>query len=77
GDNVPVLLPTKHYDDEFCPMPRWESDKSYENMTLDEDEPVQETFDSRRVTLARPPSLSTIVQESSSPPPMAQTLAGA
>ncbi|GIZ47377.1 hypothetical protein CKM354_001047000 [Cercospora kikuchii] len=77
GDNVPVLLPTKHYDDEFCPMPRWESDKSYENMTLDEEEPVQETFDSRRVTLARPPLLSTIVQESSSPPPMPQTSAGA
>ncbi|KAF2208758.1 hypothetical protein CERZMDRAFT_101201 [Cercospora zeae-maydis SCOH1-5] len=78
GDNIPVLLPTMRYDDEFCPLPRWESETSYEDINLDDEQQTQEIYDtSRRATLARPPSLSTIVQESSSPPPLPQALKGA
>ncbi|KAM3417536.1 hypothetical protein BST61_g5773 [Cercospora zeina] len=78
GDNVPVLLPTLRYDDEFCPLPRWEAETSYEDITLDNEQQTEETYDfSRRATLARPPSLSTILQESSSPPLLPQALKGA
>ncbi|KAI5365408.1 hypothetical protein Slin14017_G052980 [Septoria linicola] len=74
GNNVPVLLPPKQDDDDdFCPLPRWESEVSYEDITLDGEE--EEAYDpTPRATLARPPSLSTIIQESSSPPAVPRAL---
>ncbi|KAL9530769.1 hypothetical protein SMMN14_05737 [Sphaerulina musiva] len=74
GSNVPILLPPQPADDDddYCPLPRWEPDTSYEHITMDDDEGNCDTMP--RPTLARPPSLSTIVQESSSPPPLPQSL---
>ena len=74
GSNVPVLLPPTNADDDddYCPLPRWDPDTSYEDITLEDDE--EDRDPTPRPTLARPPSLSTIIQESSSPPPAPRAL---